>query len=172
MADPFLAEIRIVPFNFAPKGWALCNGQLILISQNTALFALIGTTYGGNGQSTFALPDLRGRVPIHQGPGPGLTNRVHGASGGSAAVALDISQIPAHTHTVSASNDAARASAPGDGAWAPSETSNAYRGQNIDTTMSSQALATVGSSQPHNNMPPYLALNFIIALQGIYPPRS
>jgi microcystin-dependent protein len=172
MADPFVAEIRIVPFNFAPKGWAFCDGQILPLSQNTALFALLGTTYGGDGKSNFALPDLQGRAPMHHGQGPGLSNRDLGESGGAPYVTLLTSEIPAHTHTASGSSGEPFSNSPANGAWATLENGNAYRRQNIDTTMSPNALAIAGGSRPHNNMPPYLTFYFIIALQGVFPQRS
>lgn len=175
MTEPFVAEIRIFAGNFAPAGWALCNGQIIPISQNTALFSLLGTTYGGNGTTTFALPNLQGMAPLQAGQGPGLSNYDLGQSAGAASVTLIASEMPAHTHSVSAT------AAPGDN---PDPNGNVWglagaaRGTNMysagpgNSAMSPSAFATAGSSQPHNNMPPYLALNFIIALQGIFPPRS
>jgi len=174
MADPFVAEIRIVGFNFAPKGWAFCNGQLMPISQNTALFALIGTFYGGDGKSTFGLPDLQGSAPMHQGQGPALTSRVIGESGGEQSVTLIQSELPAHVHQVSANTGSGNQTSPTNNVWSslagrtpPPLYSNAS-----DTTMSPMATGVAGGGQPHNNMPPYLALNFIIALQGIFPPRG
>jgi microcystin-dependent protein len=174
MADQFLGEIRVVGFNFAPLGWALCNGQVLPISQNTALFSLLGTYYGGNGTSTFALPNLQGNAPMHQGNGAGLTPRVIGEVGGETSVTLLTQQMPAHTHAAmnaSTSNAAAPTNAVFGGggrgkepAYAPMSGSTAL--------MNAPAIGITGSSQPHNNMSPYLTLNFIIALQGIYPPRS
>jgi microcystin-dependent protein len=176
MADQFLGEIRMVAFDFAPTGWALCNGQILPISQNTALFSLLGTYYGGNGQSNFALPNLQGNAPMNQGNGIGLTPRVLGETGGETLVTLLASQMPAHTHT--AQNGAAsNAGAPGPPAvfggggrgkalaYAPASTPSAVQ-------MSPQALGATGGGGPHNNMPPYLTLNFVIALTGIFPSRS
>lgn len=175
MADPFVAEIRIFPFNFAPSGWAFCNGQLLPISQNTALFSLLGTTYGGNGKSNFALPNLQGNVPLGPGQGPGLSNRVLGESAGSATVTLLASEMPSHNHSLVAANEAAISNLP---------TGNLParpfgRGSNLYTTatsppatMATEAIVQTGSSQPHNNLMPYLALNFCIALQGVFPPRG
>lgn len=175
MADPFVAEIRIFPFNFAPKGWAFCDGQILPISQNTALFSLLGTTYGGNGQTTFALPNLQGRVPVHPGQGPGLSEHVLGEEGGSGTVTLLQSEVPAHTHALAASAAAAYARSPSGELFA-----NQNGGVNSYATLAgaptallaSAASETVGGGQPHNNMAPYLVLNFCIALQGVYPPRS
>jgi microcystin-dependent protein len=173
MADPFVAEIRIMPFNFAPRGWAWCNGQLLPISQNTALFSLLGTSYGGNGQSTFALPDLQGRAPMHPGQGNGLSNHVLGESSGEETVTLLQSEIPAHTHTMGADViDLADTATPGSSAsYAQSAGGTLYQGS-ADTQLDVTALTVAGGSQPHNNMQPYLTLNFNIALQGIFPARS
>lgn len=174
MADPFVAEIRIFPFNFAPSGWAFCNGQLLPISQNTALFALLGTFYGGDGKSTFALPDLRGRAAVHAGQGSGLSERFLGESAGSEFITLLQSEMPAHTHLLQANSDFATLQAPGpDRSLARSQNGNAYgvAGQNI-TNMNPQELAPTGGDQPHNNMMPYLTLSFCIALQGVFPPRQ
>jgi microcystin-dependent protein len=176
MADPFVAEIRIFPFNFAPKGWAFCNGQLLPLSQNTALFSLLGTTYGGDGKSTFALPDLQGSAPIHAGQGPGLSLYDLGQMGGTETVTLLISEIPAHTHTLRCqSQDPADQPAPSPArTFAPSQNSTAYGPSNGTpiVQMSPMALTPAGSSFPHNNMMPYLTLNFNIALQGVFPPRT
>ena len=175
MADPFVAEIRIVPYNFAPTGWAFCNGQILPISQNTALFSLLGTTYGGNGQSTFALPNFQGSAPIHWGSGPGLTSRNLGEVGGQANVTLLTSELPAHTHSAQADATAGGVASPAGATWgkAPGRTPPpAYSNAAPDVSMSPLALAVSGQSFPHNNLSPYLVLNFIIALQGIFPPRS
>ncbi|MBI3853089.1 MAG: phage tail protein [Verrucomicrobia bacterium] len=174
MADPFVAEIRIFPFNFAPKGWAFCNGQLLPLSQNTALFSLLGTTYGGDGRSTFALPDLQGAAPMHPGQGPGLSNHDLGETGGSDIVTLLDSEIPAHTHIVQAATDPADVQAPDPTvSLARSANGFAYRTTaNSPTQMSSAMMAVAGGSQPHNNLMPYLTLNFCIALQGVFPPRT
>jgi microcystin-dependent protein len=175
MADPFVAEIRIFPFNFAPTGWAFAAGQLLPLSQNTALFSLLGTTYGGNGKSNFALPDLEGNAAMHPGQGPGLSLHDLGEIGGSQTVALLESEIPAHSHSVSAANFPADVQAPDPNkALARSTGGNAYQSvtnANI-VQMSPNALAPAGSSLPHNNMQPYLTLNFCIALQGVFPPRG
>ena len=171
MSDQFVAEIRIFGFNFAPTGWAMCNGQLMPISQNTALFSLLGTTYGGDGKSTFALPDLEGSAPMHPGTGQGLTPRDLGELGGSQFVTLLNSEIPNHTHVLSGSNNLGDSPLPSQNSLA--RYANAY---NTDTTsnlvaMAPEALAPAGGSLPHNNMQPYLTLNFCIALQGIFPQR-
>ena len=172
--DPFVAEIRIFPFNFPPKGWAFCNGQLLPLSQNTALFSLLGTTYGGDGKSNFALPDLQGSVPMHPGQGPGLSLHDLGETGGSETVTLLESEIPAHAHTMMASADPANAQIPS----AQLTLARSSGGSAYSTTltglvpMAPQALAPAGGSLPHNNMQPYLTLNFCIALQGVFPPRT
>jgi len=174
MADPFVAEIRCVGFNFAPTGWAQCNGQIMPISQNTALFSLLGTVYGGDGKSTFALPNLQGSAPNHQGQGQGLSEYFLGQQSGVETVSLLQSEMPFHTHVAQAqaadpgeSNDPApnrslSRSAPGN-AWQSNTSTN--------TNLSFQALSIAGGSLPHNNMPPYLVLNFVIALQGVFPQR-
>jgi len=169
--DAFVAEIRIFAGNFAPLGWAFCNGQIMPIAQNTALFSLIGTTYGGNGQSTFALPDLRGRTPLGAGQGPGLTPRTIGEAAGAPTVTLAAMELPTHSHAANAVAGGATNTSPTGAVWANqagrtpppayASTTNAFFGMG--------ALSPVGGGQPHNNMPPYLAVNFIIALQGIYP---
>lgn len=174
MADPFVAEIRIFPFNFAPKGWAWCNGQLLPISQNTALFSLLGTTYGGDGKSTFALPDLRGRAPMHPGQGPGLSLHDLGETGGSETVTLLESEIPAHSHGMTAVSGffAANTSVPAGNAFGKSSQGNAYTAAANVAQLSPAALAPAGGSTPHNNMQPYLTFYFNIALQGVFPPRG
>jgi microcystin-dependent protein len=173
MADPFVAEIRIFPFNFAPKGWAWCDGQLLPLSQNTALFSLLGTTYGGNGQSNFALPDLQGSAPMHPGQGQGLSVHNLGEAGGSETVTLLQSEIPAHSHGMNAAaQDPATAKLVNPNAsFSLSQGGGIYQ-DNADTALSDQALAPSGSSFPHNNMQPYLTFYFNIALQGVFPPRT
>lgn len=171
MSEPFIGEIRMVGFNFAPQGWALCNGQLLPISSNTALFSLLGTTYGGDGRVTFALPNLQSRAPIHQGTGAGLSPRTMGEMGGEENVTLTISQIPAHGHTVACNNEGATTGRPGGAVPGPSATS-IYAPSSDGSTMSQQMIGPTGGSQPHDNMSPYLCINFVIALEGIYPSRS
>jgi microcystin-dependent protein len=172
MADPFVAEIRIFPFNFAPKGWAWCNGQLMPISQNTALFSLLGTTYGGDGKSTFALPDLEGRAPMHPGQGPGLSLHDLGESGGSETVTLLDSEIPAHIHTVRASNQTADIQQPTTNATvAKASSATPFAASGALAMMAPASLAPAGGGQPHNNMMPYLTVYFCIALQGVFPAR-
>lgn len=175
MADPFVAEIRIVGFNFAPKGWAFCDGALVPLSQNTALFSLLGTIYGGDGKSTFALPNLQGRAPMMYGQGPGLPLYDQGQTGGSETVTLLNSEIPVHTHTMQANGLPASASLAASGyALARSSGGLAYDGPGTgeSVTMAPQTLSVSGSDFPHNNLMPYLTLNFVIALQGVYPPRQ
>lgn len=173
MADPFVAEVRIFPFNFAPTGWAWCDGQLLPISQNTALFSLLGTMYGGDGKSTFALPGLQGRALMHPGQGPGLSLHDQGETGGSETVTLLESEIPAHSHGMEgATQDPALAKAVSpDASWALSQGGGIYQ-SSADTELASEALAPSGGAQPHNNMQPYLTLYFNIALQGVFPPRT
>jgi microcystin-dependent protein len=171
VADPFVGEIRIFCGNFAPRGWAFCQGQLLPIAQNTALFSLLGTQYGGDGESTFALPDLRGRFPMFWGQGPGLSVRTIGDRDGSDAVALVASEMPAHTHALGASAAAASSTSPAGALLAASQT--AVYGAGADPVpLSGQTLGAAGSGAPHENRQPFLALDFIIALQGVFPPRS
>jgi microcystin-dependent protein len=174
--DPFVAEIRIFPFNFAPRGWAFCDGQILPLSQNTALFSLLGTTYGGDGKSNFALPDMQGNAPMHPGQGPGLSLHDLGETGGSDTVTLLESEIPAHSHTLQSEiTDAADNHAPSSAkAMGPSAGGMAYQSnttQNL-VSLADNSLAPAGGDQPHNNLMPYLTLNFCIALQGVYPPRT
>jgi microcystin-dependent protein len=171
--DPFVAEIRIVPFNFAPKGWAFCDGQLMPISQNTALFSLLGTTYGGDGKSTFALPDLQGRSAMHPGQGPGLSLRDLGETGGEETVTLLVSEMPAHTHTVNGLSALSTTTTPTTGTTlGRSVNGNAYADAASGfQTFAPEALPPAGGSLPHNNLQPYLTLNYVLALQGVFPPR-
>jgi len=173
--DPFVAEIRIFGFNFAPKGWAFCDGQILPISQNTALFSLLGTTYGGDGKSTFALPNMQGNVPMHPGQGPGLSLHDLGEEAGSETVTLLVSEMPAHNHNLMAqvqpagSNTADNASS-----LARSAGGSAFKATPFGNTTSLDfnAMTPAGGSLPHNNMMPYLTMNFCIALQGVFPPRT
>lgn len=173
MSEPFIAEIRIFAGNFAPRSWAFCNGQLLPVSQNTALFSLIGTTYGGDGRTTTALPNLQGRAPMHPGRGPGLTSRRLGQRGGAEHVTLSEAQMPNHKHTADGSSNGANERNPGNHLVATA----GGRGSGFYTNSSSnlvnmREVQNTGGSQQHNNMQPYLAMNFIIALQGLYPSRS
>ena len=173
MSDQFVAEIRIFPFNFPPTGWAFCDGQLMPISQNTALFSLLGTTYGGDGKSTFALPDLQGSVPMQPGQGQGLSLRDLGEMSGVESVTLLQSEIPVHTHTLRGSNQNGDTPFPANNTLARYGNFNAYHqttNANL-VTAAPEALSPAGGSLPHNNMQPYLTLNFCIALQGIFPQR-
>jgi len=176
MSNPFLAEIRIFPFNFAPKGWAFCDGQILPLSQNTALFSLLGTTYGGDGKSNFALPNMQGNAPMHPGQGPGLSQRFLGETDGSDTVTLLESEIPVHIHVVDAVQGqlAAQSDIGGANAFAKTAQENAYlpaAGQPI-VQLDPNTLAPAGGNQPHNNLMPYLTLNFCIALQGVFPARQ
>lgn len=176
MGDPFLAEIRIFPFDrFAPKGWAWCDGQQMPVSQNTALFSLLGSTYGGDGKSSFALPNLQGRAPMHPGQGPGLTPRDLGETGGSDTVTLLVSEVPAHAHALNAQGSNANLNDPKDAVLArPFGGGEMYRapaGEPVDP-LADQSITPTGGDQPHNNLMPYLTLCFCIALQGTYPSRG
>lgn len=169
MSEPFIAEIRIVGFDFAPRGWAFCNGQILPIAQNTALFSLVGITYGGNGINTFALPDLQGRAPMFHGAGPGLPPRVLGERDGAENVTLSVNQIPAHTHPIAVSTALADRANPA--GTRPGTTADAtYTTNNPNLAAGLQGIA--GGSLPHDNMQPSLVLNFVIALQGVFPQRS
>jgi microcystin-dependent protein len=172
MADPFVAEIRIFPFNFAPKGWAFCDGQILPISQNTALFSLLGTTYGGNGQSTFALPNMQGNAPMHPGQGPGLSLHDLGETGGSETVTLLGSEIPAHSHGFVCSNADSNAQGPDGNRFGGGIGIALYATPGALAPLAPEALTPAGGDLPHNNMQPYLTLNFCIALQGVFPPRT
>jgi microcystin-dependent protein len=166
MAEPYLAEIKLMSFNFAPKGWALCNGQFLPINQNQPLFALLGTTYGGNGQTTFALPDLRGQVPIHMGQGHTI-----GEKAGSESVTINNSTMPTHIHQIFATNtDANRSALPAGNVLGP--VNNLYGPPSNLTPLMPTSVTNVGGSQPHENRQPFLVLNFCIALQGIFPSRN
>jgi microcystin-dependent protein len=175
MADPFVAEIRIFPFNFAPRGWAWCDGQLLPLSQNTALFSLLGTTYGGNGKSNFALPDLQGRAPMHPGQGPGLSLHDLGETGGSETVTLLESEIPSHSHNLMATVENGTQGTLTPGITLASSVGGQLYQTNVNAnlvSMSGNALAPAGGDQPHNNLQPYLTCYFCIALQGVFPPRG
>jgi len=171
MANPFLGEIRMFAGNFAPLDWALCNGQLLPIAEYTALYNLLGTTYGGDGESTFALPNLQSRVPIHQGEGAGLSPYVIGENGGAETVTLTVAQIPAHTHPAQASSAGSGSSDPTNNFWASSPATKQYS-PGTNAQMKSGAMGQTGGNQPHDNMLPFLVVNFIIALFGIFPSRN
>jgi len=169
MSQPFLGEIRLFPYNFAPKGWAFCSGQILSIAQNTALFSLLGTTYGGNGQTTFALPDLRGRRAISSGQGPGLADYVLGQVGGVESTTLNEKQLPMHSHLVNAVKGTAEAASASGNLLANGQI---YTAQPPSVTMNPAMIGMAGGSQPFENLDPYLTLNYCIALEGIFPSRN
>lgn len=171
MSEPFIGEIRMFAGNFAPRGWAFCNGELLAISSNTALFSLLGVAFGGDGRTTFGLPDLRGRMPMHAGMGPGLTPRSLGARGGVETVTLTTAQLPSHSHALIGTSATPTTAAPTD-AQLPTGTSRVYGSGAADAPLAASSIQSAGGSSAHENMPPYLTVNFIIALQGIYPSRS
>ena len=167
MAQPYVGEIRMFAGNFAPAGWMFCEGQLLPISENETLFNLIGTTYGGDGQSTFALPDLRGRIPVHQGSGLTLAE-----VGGAETITLTVNQIPAHNHPIAASTDTAQQTSPNGKVLGQSSTALMYIEDSTDSNFSAQAVGSVGGRQPHDNIKPYLCVDFLISLFGIFPSQS
>jgi microcystin-dependent protein len=167
MSQPFVGEIRMFAGNFAPAGWMLCDGQLLPISENETLFTLIGTTYGGDGQSTFALPDLRGRVPLHQGSGSILAE-----TGGAETITLTVSQIPAHSHPLVGTTSITNDTSPANNVVAQSNTLDPYQSTAGGSPMAAQSISSVGGSQPHDNFQPYLCINFIISLFGIFPSQT
>lgn len=172
MSEAFISEVRVFAGNFAPRNWAFCNGQLLPINQNQALFSILGTTYGGNGTTTFALPDLRGRMPMHAGQGPGLSPRTLGERSGQPAVTLSTAQMPAHTHTLRAADGGTTTGAPGPGvAMAATAGAKVYRSAS-NLVATAAPLASTGGAQPHPNQQPYLGVNFIICLFGIFPSRN
>jgi microcystin-dependent protein len=177
MSNPFLGQIKMFAGNFAPVGWLFCQGQILSISQNTALFSLLGTTYGGNGTSTFALPNLQGCFVMSSGQGPGLSPRDLGETGGEAAVTLLTTSMPAHTHNAEANTAGGNTDSPTGADWAFAHKGKApimayTASESSNVPMNAEALAPAGGSQPHNNLPPYLVINFIIATQGIFPSRN
>ncbi|MGH2889609.1 MAG: phage tail protein [Solirubrobacteraceae bacterium] len=172
MSSPYVGEIRMFAGDFAPAGWAFCDGQVLPISQNTALFSLLGTTYGGDGQSTFALPDLRGRLPVHQGTGSSGTTYELGATGGAEQVTLTESQIPSHAHAPTATTAPGTQQAPGGAILAGSPAVALYSSNAPAATFDAGAVANAGDSQPHANLQPYLCVNFIISLSGVFPTQS
>jgi len=172
MSDPFLGEIRVFGFDYPPQGWANCAGQLLSISQNTALFSILGTSFGGNGTTTFALPNLPGNVPVHVGVGPGLTPRTLGEAGGTPEVTLDMGEMPAHSHAANCNSGPGTSYGPTNNVWASDAGGASEYASAANVQMAANALAPAGGGQPHDNQQPYLVLNFCIALQGIYPPRE
>ena len=170
MGTPYLSEIRIVSFNFPPKGWAFCNGQLLAINQNQALFSLLGTTYGGDGRVTFGLPNLQGRSPVHEGTDPDGNSHTLGQTGGQANVTLTAGQMPVHAHQAQADSAVASAASPAANAWADS--SSAPYSASANAVMNAGSVQQQGGGQAHNNMPPYLVLNYVIALTGIFPSQN
>lgn len=172
MSEPFVGEIRMFAGNFAPRGWAFCDGQLLAVSQNDALFSLFGTIYGGDGRTTFGLPDLRGRIPIHAGHGPGLSERRLGSKAGAEKVTLTVNQLPSHTHAMQASRDPATTPNPQGEVLSETITDRVYRSDiPPDTNMAASSITNVGGSRSHTNLMPFLCIHFIVALVGIYPSR-
>ena len=171
MSEPFVGEIRMFAGKFAPRGWAYCDGQLLAVSQNDALFSLLGTIYGGDGRTTFGIPDLRGRIPIHAGSGPGLSPRRLGAKAGSENETLIVNQLPSHTHALKGTNDIANESSPAGHVPAQTGTFDLYQAGAPTSAMASTMVSNVGGSRSHTNLMPFLCVNFIIALYGIYPSR-
>ena len=171
--DPYVGEIRLFAGNYAPSGWAFCMGQLLDVQSNNTLFSIIGNTFGGDGNTTFALPDLRGFVPMHQGPGPSLTPRNYNETGGSSTVTLDMMQMPVHDHPVNAQTRGT-GNFPKDSVWASpgARAVPPYTPYSDGTMMNAEAIGVTGGGQPHNNMQPYLVINYIIALEGLYPPKQ
>jgi len=171
MSEPFVGEIRMFAGNFAPRGWAFCDGQLLAVSQNDALFSLFGTIYGGDGRTTFSLPDMRGRIPIHQGAGPGLSPRALGIKAGSERETLTVNEVGAHNHSFMAANAAAGDNSPAGNTMAVTSGANTF-GSGASTLMSTNTMTLSGGGQPHANLMPTLCVHFIVALFGIYPSRS
>lgn len=171
--DPLIGQIMMVAFNFTPKGWAMCNGQLLSVSQYSALFSLLGTAYGGDGVTTFALPNLQGRVPIHMGHGAGLSNYEIGQQAGFEQVTLTVADMPHHSHALAASSIFGELAEPNNNFIAPTTTrGNGGFSESANTVMAGASIVPAGGNQPHSNIQPYLTVNFIIALEGIYPPRA
>jgi microcystin-dependent protein len=171
MSEPFVGEIRMFAGNFAPRGWAFCDGQLLAVSQNDALFSLLGTIYGGDGRTTFGLPEMRGRIPVHAGQGPGLSNRRLGDKSGTEEVTVTVSQLPPHTHSMNASTAAGTENSPGGEFLGASPNTRIFRPATPDRTLNAASISSVGGSQSHSNLMPFLCIHFIIALVGIYPSR-
>ena len=171
-SEPFVGQIQYFPYNFARRNWSFCNGQLVQVAQNTALFSLLGTTFGGDGRTTFGLPDMRGRAPIHPGQGPGLTRYRWGEKSGVETVTLTSNEVPSHSHTLFGTNGRGNQTSPAGGALARDGRDQTYRNEAPDTDLIAGSIASSGGGQPHNNMPPYLALNCNIAMLGVYPSRN
>ncbi|GAB4308503.1 MAG: tail fiber protein [Phototrophicales bacterium] len=171
MSEPFIAEIRMFAGNFAPRGWAFCDGQLLAVSQNDALFSLLGTIYGGDGRTTFGLPDLRGRIPIHAGQGTGLSPRRLGQKGGEETVTLTVNQLPPHNHTIHAANSGNAQSSPVGNLPGTDRVVMYFNSADRPATLAANTIESTGNSQPHSNLMPFLCINFIISLFGIYPQR-
>ena len=171
MSEPFVGEIRMFAGNFAPRGWAFCDGQLLAVSQNDALFSLLGTIYGGDGRTTFGLPDLRGRIPIHAGHGPGLSERRLGAKGGEEKVTLTVNQMPSHGHPLHATSTTANSLQPGSNLLATAMSQVYFNNLLGPQTLDASSISQVGGSRSHTNLMPFLCVHFIIALVGIYPSR-
>ena len=171
-SEPFIGQMAWVPYNFAPRGWAFCDGQVLPISENTALFSLLGTTFGGDGRTTFALPDVRGRVMLHAGNGPGLSPYTLGQRGGAQSVTLDASQMPVHIHALNATEATADSTTPGGNRIAAKQRTQLYSADTTNSVMDPGSIGASGLGQGHENRPPYLTLNCIIALQGIFPSRN
>ena len=169
-SEPYVGQILWVPYNFAPRGWAFCDGQILPISQNTALFSLLGITYGGDGKSTFALPNMQGRLLVHAGQSPGTSVYYQGESAGETTHTLSVTELPNHNHTVNVSTDTGTATSPANAYYAQPANGKQY-GPDGSSSFASSAVVTAGGGQPHNNMMPYMTLNCIIALQGVFPPR-
>ena len=173
MSEPFVGEVRMFAGNFAPRSWAYCDGQLLSVSQNDALFSLLGTIYGGDGRTTFGLPDLRGRIPLHAGSGPGMSSRKIGAKGGAEKVTLSLNQLPSHNHSARALGKPGDSGNPHNRHWAATSGSpDYYTSDPPGVNMDNNAISTVGGSQSHNNIMPFLCIHFIIALFGVYPSRN
>ena len=173
MSEPFLGEIRMFAGNFAPRGWAFCDGQLLAVSENDALFSLFGTIYGGDGRTTFGLPDLRGRFPVHQGTGPGLSQRRLGVKAGTETETITLTHLPSHAHTVAGHSGPGQSSALAGNTFATSASGDwQYSNQSQDAVLDSKTIANTGGSASHTNVPPFLCINFIVALLGIYPSRN
>lgn len=172
MSEPYVGEIRMFAGNFAPRGWAFCDGQLLAVSQNDALFSLLGIIYGGDGRTTFGLPDLRGRIPIHAGSGPGLSERRLGAKGGAEKITLTVNQLPSHSHPLRGSTDIATDSNPEGRVPAQTSTFDLYQSGSPSSDLANSSVTQIGGSRSHTNLMPFLCIHFIIALVGIYPSRQ